>query len=107
LIAEHGSVWIGTVTGLANQDGVTNGASLLVAMFVVISARRQGIGVQLVDALSSWARNCGANQLALWVTSGNVPAIALYQRCGFQFTGEAKPLAHTPTLIERRMVLQL
>jgi GNAT superfamily N-acetyltransferase len=106
-IAERDSIWIGTVTGLSNQDGITNGVTLLVAMFVVSSARRHGIGVELVDALSSWARNCGADQLALWVTSGNAPAVALYQRCSFQFTGEAKPLAHTPTLIERRMVRQL
>lgn len=106
-IAARESIWVGMVTGLANQDGVTNGATLVVAMFVATSARRQGIGVELVDAVCSWARNCGANQLALWVTSGNAPAVALYQHCGFQFTGEAKPLAHTPTLIERQMVRRL
>jgi len=106
-IAECEGIWLATVTGLAKQFGLPNGVPLLVAMFVAASARRQGIGVGLVDTVSSWARECGANQLALWVESGNGPAVALYQRCDFRFTGEEKFIAHTPTLIERQMVRQL
>lgn len=106
-IAECEGMWLATVTGLAKQFGLANGVPLLVAMFVAASARRQGIGVGLVDTVSSWTRECGANQLALWVESGNGPAVALYQRCDFRFTGEEQPLAHTPTLIERQMVRQL
>jgi GNAT superfamily N-acetyltransferase len=106
-IAECEGMWLATVTGLAKRFGSTNGVPMLVAMFVLASARRQGIGVGLVDIVSSWAREGGANQLALWVESGNGPAVALYQRCDFRFTGEEQPLAHTPTLIERQMVRQL
>jgi GNAT superfamily N-acetyltransferase len=73
-------------------------------MFVISSARHQGIGVKLVEAVSTWARNCGTGQLTLWVTSGNNPGVALYQRCGFRFTGVTKPLAHTPALTEQEMV---
>ena len=57
-IAERGGVWIGMVTGLANQQGQTSQSTLLVAMFVATSVRRKGIGVALVDALTSWARDC-------------------------------------------------
>lgn len=103
-VAESEGVWLGTVTGLAKQFGLAGGVPLLVAMFVAASARQQRIGVGLVDTLSSWARECGASRLALWVESSNEPAIALYQRCGFHFSGEVQPLAHTPSLTERQMV---
>jgi GNAT superfamily N-acetyltransferase len=106
-VAERDGVWIGMVTGLANQQAETKPSTLLVAMFVTTSARHQGIGVALVDALTSWARNCHANQITLWVTSDNNPAISLYQRCGFRFTGVSKPHAHTPGLTEREMVRRL
>jgi GNAT superfamily N-acetyltransferase len=106
-VAERDGVWIGMVTGLANQQGQTKQSTLLVAMFVATSARREGIAVALVDALTSWARNCGANQIVLWVTSDNNPAISLYQRCGFRFTGASKLHAHAPGLTEREMVRRL
>ena len=106
-VAERDGAWIGVVTGLANQQGETKQSTLLVAMFVAASARRKGIGVALVDALTSWARNCGADQITLWVTSDNDPAISLYQQCGFAFTGVTKPHAHAPGLTEREMVRQV
>jgi hypothetical protein len=31
----------------------------------------------------------------------------LYDKCGFRRTGEAKPLAHSPSLAEFRMVRDL
>jgi len=106
-VAERDGIWIGMVTGLANQQGETRESTLLVAMFVATSARREGIGVALVDALTSWARDCGANQIALWVTSDNDPAVSLYRRCGFRFTGVSKSHAHAPGLTEREMVRRL
>lgn len=106
-VAERDGVWIGMVTGLANQQGETTQTTLLVAMYVAASARRKGIGVALVDALTSWAQDCGAKQIALWVTSDNDPAASLYQRCGFGFTGVTKPHTHAPGLAEREMVRRL
>jgi GNAT superfamily N-acetyltransferase len=106
-IAEREGIWIGMVTGLANHDGQGNAGPLLVAMFVDSSARRQCIGVGLTEAVCTWARNCGADQLTLWVTSGNNPAVALYRRCGFRFTGKTRPVAHTPALAEHEMVRDL
>jgi GNAT superfamily N-acetyltransferase len=76
-IAERDGIWIGMVTGLANQQELTKQSTLLVAMFVATSVRRKGIGVALVDALTSWARDCGANQIVLWVASDNNPAVSL------------------------------
>jgi GNAT superfamily N-acetyltransferase len=103
-IAERDGKWLGMVTGLANQQGQMSQSTLLVAMFVATSVRCKGIGVSLVDALTSWARDCGANQIALWVASDNKPAVSLYQRCGYRFTGVSKPHAHAPGLTEQEMV---
>lgn len=105
-IAEFEGVWIGAVTGLANQFAGANGLPLLVAMFVVASERGRGVGKKLVDNVSSWVRDCGANQLALLVTSDNASAIALYERCGFRFTGKTRPHLHADGLFEREMVRQ-
>jgi GNAT superfamily N-acetyltransferase len=106
-IAERDGIWVGMVTGLANQQGQTNQSTLLVALFVATSVRRKGIGVALVDALTLWARDCGADQIALWVASDNDPAVALYQRCGYRLTGVSKPHAHAPGLTEQEMVRRL
>ena len=98
-IAESENGWVGMATGLANC-----GAPLLVAMYVSADARRQGIGVALVEAVSSWTLNCGGDKLALRVTSDNHPAIALYQRCAFSFTGATQPHPNFDGLTEQEMV---
>jgi GNAT superfamily N-acetyltransferase len=69
-IAERDRQWLGLVTGLARQDDLEKAGPLLVSMFVDSTARRVGIGVRLVEAVSAWARACGAARLSLWVTPG-------------------------------------
>ncbi len=60
----------------------------LYAMFVSSRARRLGLGKALVDAGVSWAASAGAERVALMVIEGNTPAAALYESCGFTYTGE-------------------
>ena len=83
-IAELAGVWIGAATGLANQFAAANGIPLLVAMFVIAPERQRGIGLKLANAVISWARAFGTEHLALWVTSDNLAAATLYERCGFR-----------------------
>jgi GNAT superfamily N-acetyltransferase len=106
-IAERDNQWVGLATGLARQDDPENAGPLLVSMFVDGTARRLGVGSALIEAVAAWARACGAARLTLWVTSGNDPAVALYQRCGFRATGVTRPLAHTPSLAECEMIQDL
>src|SRR4051794_3308252 len=70
-VAEDGKRWVGMATGLAHPDGSKSAAASLVAMFVDGTARRAGVGAALVQAVSAWARACGAQRLSLWVTVGN------------------------------------
>lgn len=106
-IAERDGQWLGLATGFARADEPESAGSLLVGMFVDGTARRLGVGVELVEAVASWARACGSARLALWVTSGNEPATALYRRCGFRPTGATRPLSHAPALAECEMIREL
>ena len=106
-IAERDNEWVGLATGLAREDDPEPAGPLLIGMFVDGTARRLGVGSALIEAVAAWARACGAARLALWVTSGNDPAVALYQQCGFRPTGVTRPLAHTPSLAECEMIRDL
>jgi len=62
----------------------------LISMWVAPSARRQGIGSGLIDAVADWARSQAATALVLDVVEDNGPAIALYVNKGFElFTGDS------------------
>nr|WP_321816803.1 MULTISPECIES: GNAT family N-acetyltransferase [unclassified Paraburkholderia] len=46
-----------------------------------------GVGKRLMEAAQSWARAQGEAQLYLYVLDGNTPAIAFYERQGWEFSG--------------------
>ena len=56
-------------------------------LMVAIGARRQGVGRALLEAAVDWARHQGVRKLELHVFPWNEPAIALYERFGFQREG--------------------
>lgn len=96
---------VGTATGF--PDPGAPGTSLLVAMFVTRSARRQGVGEQLVSAVVDQAQRDGADRVLLHVVETNPGAERLYARCGFVRTGATLRLPHRPDLLEHEMVLGL
>lgn len=107
-IAERDGQWVGLATGLAaDPDEPDKGEPLLVGMFVEPVERGRGLGAALVAAVVAWARARGATSLYLWVTATNDSAIALYDKCGFRRTGSQRPVAHSPSLAETRMVRDL
>jgi GNAT superfamily N-acetyltransferase len=107
VVAEHADRWVGMATGLAGHAEEHTPGPLLVGMFVDAGMRRRGIGDALVTSVKDWARSGGHNALNLWVVSLNAPAMALYRRCGFLPSGRARPLAHTPDLMELHMLVEL
>ena len=102
---------VGTVTVL--QAGVIGdidgfaGAWHLVAMWVDPSARRLGVGVQLVTAALDAARSGGAPALLLWVVETNDRARSLYERLGFLATGDREAYPNQPGQWEQLMVREL
>ena len=51
-------------------------------------ARRQGLGERLLRTALQEAEKTGINRALLEVRTGNVPAIALYEKCGFVRVGK-------------------
>lgn len=104
--------WPGCFT-LAVSGGEPVGFSLLRAegegveldrLFVLPSAQGSGVGRALLTDALARAQGEGAPWVSIWVVRGN-PALALYLRRGFTFTGEGKNLA-TLTWDELRLALQ-
>ncbi len=79
----------------------------LVSMWVQPSARGDGVGRALVEAVLDWARETEAREVALGVMESNTAARRLYTASGFTSTGKAAPLASNPSLIEVRMAKPL
>lgn len=79
----------GSVVGLATGIPDSRDSSLahLVGMWVAPEARGTGVGDRLVIGILGWARREGFRAVRLRVTDGNRPAERLYERHGFQRTG--------------------
>lgn len=83
------------------------GVAGLFSMWVDPIARRQGVGVALVDAVREWAIAAGYPALGLGVTTTNSAAIALYRSLGFVETGDQYPLRDDTDLAIQIMVMPL
>ena len=59
-------------------------------LMVAASHRRRGIGSQLMRAAESWAARVGVTKLELHVFPHNEPAIALYEKLGYEREGLRK-----------------
>jgi GNAT superfamily N-acetyltransferase len=83
-------------------------AGFVISMWVAPEARRQGIGLALLDAVAQWARTKGWTRLLLDVGEKNAPAIALYARMGFVPNGEVGALPPPRDHIRQiRLVMRL
>ena len=58
--------------------------------------RRRGIAESLIDVLILELKNRGSHALMLEVRDSNAPAIALYEKLGFQQVGLRKNYYHNP-----------
>lgn len=63
---------------------------------VAPEARRRGIGDALLSAAVALAREAGLACLQLEVRAGNAPALALYEKRGFQAVGRRKNYYEKP-----------
>jgi len=105
-VAEDGGRWLGLAGGVVDEE-TPPGEVELASMWVDPAVRGRGLGQQLIEAVVAWARAGGAGQLRLWVTVGNAPAIALYERHGFAFSGDTAPHPSNPALREALMLRPL
>jgi len=91
----------GLVGGFLNRENCAK--VTLVSMWVAPTHRRQGVGQQLIQAVSDWAKTHGVYDLFLMVTNHNDVAIRFYERIGFVKTGQTVPYPNDPNVLEYEM----
>lgn len=64
-----------------------DGAAFLMALILLPSCQGRGLGQQAMRLLIDELQILGACELELRVAPNNLPAIRLYDRCGFRITG--------------------
>lgn len=85
-IADYGGEPAGCVAFQYDYRG-DNRSCYLFALHVKPEFRRKGVGERLVKSF------CGNyRKVVLGVESGNEPAVKLYKKLGFEFTGENEPV---------------
>jgi GNAT superfamily N-acetyltransferase len=67
--------------------GTTGDFAGVHSVFVASDRRGQGLGMALMQGIARWAADQGAQQMALAVTTANVPARQLYARLGMDEIG--------------------
>jgi GNAT superfamily N-acetyltransferase len=96
--------WVGLAGGLLEEGG---DVVELFSMWVDRAGRRQGVAVQLIEAVVQWSLDVGAHTVGLWVAEGNEAAFELYRRCGFEPTGVTGPFPNHPGVTEHRLARAL
>ena len=74
------------ITGYVGSQAVLDGADMM-NIAVDPAYRRQGVAAELVERLITALKNKGVICLALEVRASNTPAIALYEKLGFEIVG--------------------
>ncbi len=85
VVVEHAGRIVATGTVVPRGDGDAE----IVRMSVATDRRREGLGEQIVGALTATAWAWGCRRVVLETTSTWTDAIAFYRRCGFVITHEA------------------
>ena len=101
VVALDGELPIGMIYGLRDRQ-IRQGARLG-GVWVDTQHRRRGAGSLLVHSAIGWAQSHGFAMARLWVGHEEEVAIALYERCGFVFTGVKRPLEERPSIVIREM----
>jgi ribosomal protein S18 acetylase RimI-like enzyme len=103
LIAVDGDRWLGM--GVCVVREAQPRTATVYAMWVDPAARRQGLGQELLQALTDWASSKRVDELLLTVTEGNTAARNLYEGAGFLSMGTGgalRPGSNLRTLSMRK-----
>ena len=83
-----GAAWFRVFKAAEPGYGFVDEQTPELTISIVPSRRRHGVGQELLDALLEKAREAGHTAVSLSVESDS-PAVAFYERNGFERTGEA------------------
>ena len=85
----------GTIAGYVGSESVLDSADMM-NIAVAPEFRRQGVGVALVNGLISRLQSKSVAFLMLEVRVSNAPAIALYEKLGFNIAGRRPKYYSSP-----------
>lgn len=102
---ESGSDLAAGIAGAFVESDPTR--ATLFSMWVAPDYRRNGVGVQLVNACIDWCRARNIKTMDLLVTDWNAGAIRFYERLGFRMTGKTEPYPNDPKMVEFEMARDL
>lgn len=88
----HGAFFVvrdhGQVVGSVGVELLTPNTAELHRLYLAISLRGRGLGLALVEAVIAWCRAKDVTHLLLWSDTRFDRSHVLYERMGFQRTGE-------------------
>ena len=103
IASELGNIWSYWIVALDGERvvgyiGSQSSADETDVMNVAVHPdyRRRGIAESLIESLIRELKNRGSHALMLEVRDSNAPAIALYEKLGFQQVGLRKNYYHNP-----------
>ena len=103
--AAGGERWLGMAGGYVHQED--DRVATVWGMWVDPMARGRGLGAALLESVIVWARGRGVVRLELSVSDAAPAAASLYRRMGFEETGERRPFAPYPWLVDTPMAMIL
>ena len=89
------ATYAGEIAGYVGAHNVL-GEVYITNVAVFEKFRRKGIAKKLIDALLESAKAENGNFVTLEVRKSNIPAVSLYEKCGFEKVGERKNFYEKP-----------
>jgi ribosomal protein S18 acetylase RimI-like enzyme len=93
--------------GVTREQKMRSQECYLEYLWVAPGFRRSGVASMLLRTVLDRLRDTGVDTVWLYILDGNEYAMRLYQRFGFQKTGEPQLLPGHPAGSEQRMELRL
>ena len=106
VIAVDGDRTVGMAVGLKRSSPPLDVVPI-VSVFVSTSARRRGVGRELVAAIESWAHDSGRVFTSLWVVDTDDGAIRFYESLGYLSTRDRQLIRVPPKRWETRFEKRL
>ena len=89
------ATYAGEIAGYVGAHNVL-GEVYITNVAVFEKFRRKGVAKKLIDALLESAKAENGNFVTLEVRKSNIPAVSLYEKCGFEKVGERKNFYEKP-----------
>lgn len=99
--------WVGDKPSGLAAGIILDGEHHMISMWLAPDARGHGLAEALVHGVADWARRDGATVLTLWVVDGNESGRRLYERIGFEPTGDTQPFPEGDPRTESKMAMRL